>query len=146
MIAQSIQLALTPVFVLVAIGNLMNTMSSRLGRIVDRSRDLQRRHSTTSGPEHDAVVREIRITDRRIELIGQAILLLVLSGISIGLVCAMLFLEELLRVNIQRFAAGTFLLAIVLLMWALLLFLRETRAAAAALRIPASYLELDRKL
>ena len=146
MIAQTIQLALAPVFVLVAIGNILNGLSSRLGRVVDRSRELQRRHASTSGAEHDAVVREMRLTDRRISLIGQAILLLVLSGLSIGLVCAMLFLEELLRVNMQQFAAGAFLLAIVLLMWALLLFMRETRAAAAALRIPENYLELERQL
>ena len=35
MIAQTIQLALAPVFVLVAIGNLLNLLSSRLGRAAD---------------------------------------------------------------------------------------------------------------
>src|SRR5690606_27453678 len=59
-IAQTIQLALAPVFVLVAIGNIMNILSTRLGRVVDRSRVLQTLHATTSGVEHDAVVREIR--------------------------------------------------------------------------------------
>ncbi len=146
MIAQTIQLALAPVFVLVAIGNILNGLSSRLGRVVDRSRELQRRHAATAGAEHDAVVREIRLTDRRIGLIGQAILLLVLSGLSIGLVCVVLFVQELLVMDLQRFAAGAFLLAILLLMWALLLFMRETQHAAAALRIPKNYLELERKL
>ena len=41
MIAHTIQLALAPVFVLVAIGNIMNILSTRLGRIVDRARKLQ---------------------------------------------------------------------------------------------------------
>ncbi|HTK72651.1 MAG TPA: DUF2721 domain-containing protein, partial [Croceibacterium sp.] len=40
MIVQTIQLALTPVFMLVAIGNIMNILSTRLARIVDRSRIL----------------------------------------------------------------------------------------------------------
>jgi hypothetical protein len=82
MIAQTIQLALAPVFVLVAIGNIMNILSGRLGRVVDRSRVLQQRHGETEGQEHDAVVREIRIVDVRIKLIGRAILLLVLSGLA----------------------------------------------------------------
>ena len=56
MIAQTIQLALAPAFVLVAIGNIMNLLSSRLGRIIDRSRHLQELYNTTSGPDHDAVV------------------------------------------------------------------------------------------
>ncbi|MEY2942640.1 MAG: hypothetical protein RLY97_654, partial [Pseudomonadota bacterium] len=84
MIAQTIQLALAPVFVLVAIGNIMNILSTRLGRVVDRSRILQDLHGTTSGPEHDMIVVEIRALDRRIALITGAIRILVLSGLTIG--------------------------------------------------------------
>jgi hypothetical protein len=146
MIAQTIQLALAPVFVLVAIGNIMNILSSRLGRVVDRSRVLQQRHRETEGAEHDAVVREIRMTDSRIKLIGRALLLLVMSGLAIGLTVALLFLEEFASTSLQPFAAGVFIVAIALLMAALLLFLRETREATEALRIPRDFLELDRNL
>lgn len=146
MIAQTIQLALAPVFVLVAIGNIMNLLSSRLGRVVDRSRQLQERHRETSGPEHDIVVREIRIIDRRIELIGHAILRMVLSGLSIGVTVVLLFVEEFAGLALQPVVATFFILAVALLMWALVLFLRETRAASEALRIPKDFLELDRDL
>ncbi len=146
MIAQTIQLALAPVFVLVAIGNIMNILSQRLGRVVDRSRALQDRHSSTSGPEHDMIVKEIRMIDRRIGLISRAILLLVVSGLTIGLTVALLFLEEFLHLNLQRFAGFGFILAIALLMSALWLFMLETRAATEALRIPEEYLETHRKL
>jgi len=145
-IAQTIQLALAPVFVLVAIGNIMNILSNRLARVVDRSRHLQQLHGQTSGSEHDAVVREIRIVDRRIGLINNAMLLLVLSGLSIGITVAMLFVEEVGAGSLQQFAAFFFFLAIALLMAALLNFLRETRVAVAALKIPETYLELERKL
>ena len=146
MVAQTIQLALAPVFVLVALGNIMNILSIRLARVIDRGRVLQERHPGTSGAEHDALVREMRILDRRIHLIGRAILLLVLSGLTIGFCVALLFLQELFRVDLQQVAAFAFMIAIGLLMWALMMFLREIRSATAALRIPKSYLELDRKL
>lgn len=146
MIAQTIQLALAPVFVLVAIGNIMNLLSTRLGRIVDRSRHLQELHTSTVGPEHDVVVIEIRAIATRIHLITRAIFLMVLSGLTIGVTVAVLFLEEFLSVQLQPVAAGLFLLAIGLLMWALMLFLRETRVASAQLRIPANLLELEREL
>ena len=145
-IAQTIQLALAPVFVLVAIGNIMNILSQRLGRVVDRSRVLQQLHGTTSGDAHDAVVREIRTVDRRIAMISRAILLLVLSGLTIGLCVALLFLEELFNVDLQQAAAAAFMLAIALLMAALTLFMRETRHATAVLRNPETYLERERKL
>jgi len=146
MIAQTIQLALAPVFMLVAIGNIMNILSHRLGRIVDRSRFLQDQHADTAGVEHDRVVREIRLVDRRIHLIGRAMLSLVLAGISVGLVVVLLFAEEFADMRLQPVIASAFLVAIGLIMWALLLFLRETREASAALRIPETYLELERKL
>jgi hypothetical protein len=141
MIAQTIQLALAPVFVLVAIGNILNILSTRLGRIVDRARHLQVRHGATEGAEHDIVVREIRFADQRIKLIGSAIRVLVISGLAIGMTVAILFLEEIVSMKLERVAAGFFIVAIGLLMWALTLFLRETQIAAAALRIPRDYLD-----
>lgn len=146
MIAQTIQLALAPVFVLVAIGNIMSTLSQRLGRIVDRSRQLQDRHGQTEGKEHDMVVREIRVIDRRIALISHALLSLVVGGLSIGVTVVLLFLEEFAHLGLNPVAAGTFILAISMLMWALVLFLRETREATEALRIPEMYLERERVL
>ncbi|MGN3975220.1 DUF2721 domain-containing protein [Tsuneonella sp. SYSU-LHT278] len=146
MIAQTIQLALAPVFVLVAIGNIMNLLSTRLGRVVDRSRALQARYRETSGDEHDMIVREMRVVDRRIRLVGAALRILVTSGLAIGLTVVLLFLEDILRFDLQRFAAATFIGAIGLLMWALVLILRETQAASGALRIPEEFLERERRL
>ncbi|MFM5894965.1 MAG: DUF2721 domain-containing protein [Novosphingobium sp.] len=146
MIAQTIQLALAPVFVLVAIGNILNLLSSRLGRVVDRSRHLQNVHTATEGPEHDVVVAEIRMIDQRIRLITRAVSMLVSSGLAIGVTVALLFVQQLLAADLQLAAASTFVVAIVLLMYALLLFMRETRISAQQLKIPREYLELDRKL
>jgi hypothetical protein len=146
MIAHTIQLALAPVFVLVAIGNILNILSTRLGRIVDRARALQSQHGETSGPEHDTIVGEMRMIDQRISLNTQAIRLLVLAGLAIGMTVAVLFLEEMLDYSLERVAAGFFLLSVALLMWALTLFLRETQVAAAMIRIPEDYLESHREL
>lgn len=145
MVAHTIQLALAPVFVLVALGNIMNLLSGRLGRIVDRSRALQEIYAATHGAAHVAAVREMRVVDQRIMLINRAMLLLVLSAIAIGVTAALLFIADFsTAIDLQPIAAGVFILAIALLLWALLLFVHETRLATAALRIPASYLEIER--
>ncbi|WP_067733984.1 DUF2721 domain-containing protein [Novosphingobium naphthalenivorans] len=146
MIAQTIQLALAPVFMLVAIGNILNLLTSRLSRVVDRARVLQDRYAATQAAEHDLVVLEIRTVDDRIRLIGLAMRLLVLSGLFIGTTVFLLFLEELVGSEIRLVAAGTFIAALSLMMIGLVLFLRETQVAAASLRIPRDYLELHRKL
>jgi hypothetical protein len=92
------------------------------------------------------IVREIRLLDRRIVLIGRAILLLVLSGLTIGLTVVILFLGDFLEWDQPQLSAASFIVAIGLLMGALLLFLLETRQASAALRIPEDYLELGRSI
>src|SRR3546814_7983714 len=64
-IAQTIQLSVTPVFLLVATGSLLNVIAGRLARVVDRSRVLMERWADTEGVEHERVVAELRIADRR---------------------------------------------------------------------------------
>jgi hypothetical protein len=144
MIAQSIQLALAPVFVLVAIGNIMNILTTRMGRMVDRSRHLQALHAGTQGNDHDAVVIEMRTIDRRIAHIGHALLMLVLSGLAVGATVGSLFVSELAATDLRLLTAATFFVAISLLMGALVLLLLETRLAARTLRLPPALLELER--
>lgn len=145
-IAQTIQLALAPVFVLVAIGNIMNILTTRLGRIVDRSRALQSQHAQTTGREHDLVVIEIRYVDRRIHLIGRALLLLVVSGLAIGVTVGSLFIGEMTSLELRNLTGITFFGAIALLMIALVYLLLETRIAASSLRLPQELLELERDI
>lgn len=144
MLAQTIQLALAPVFVLVAIGNIMSILTARLARMVDRSRHLQTLHGGTMGSEHDGVVAEMRVIDRRIAYIGRALLCLVIAGLAIGTTVATLFLSELAKADLGLLTAATFVLAIALLMVALVLLLLETRLAAKTLRLPPELLELER--
>ena len=104
-IAQTIQLALTPVFVLVAIGNFMSVLTARLARIVDRSRHLKGEHVVTQGPDHDQLVDELRLLDTRIKLINRAILFLVLAAMTVGITIGLLFLERQLHFDLEAITA-----------------------------------------
>jgi hypothetical protein len=145
-IAQTIQLALAPVFVLVAIGNILNMLAGRLARVVDRSRHVQGLYNSTIGADHDAVVREMRILDSRIGLINRAILLLVLSAICIGFTVVAIFLTAVWQRQYDWLDALFFFAALALLMGALVLFLTETPIASNSLRVPEEMLELERPL
>ena len=72
-IAQTIQLSVTPVFLLVATGSLLNVFTGRLARVVDRSRALMDRWANSEGPEHERIVAELRVVDRRINVINNSI-------------------------------------------------------------------------
>jgi uncharacterized membrane protein (DUF106 family) len=141
MIAQTIQLALAPVFVLVALGHLFVTLSARLSRVADRARELQASYRESTGAAHEMVVRQIQETDKRIALIGRSLRAMVISALGIGLTVAILFLEDWFEVEVEGFVGAVFLFSLIWMMWGLLLFLRETRIAQRSLSIPRDYFE-----
>jgi ABC-type siderophore export system fused ATPase/permease subunit len=140
-----LQTALTPAFLLVAVGSLLNVLTGRLSRIVDRSRDLQRQHAETEGAAHQRVVDELRIVERRMRVVGSSILLAVLSAITVCVMIAILFLMGLSNSSGAWLAVAVFMLALLLLAGCLLQFVREIRLATYAIYVPEEYLELPSK-
>lgn len=137
-----LQTALTPAFLLVAVGSLLNVLTSRLSRIVDRSRDLQRQHAETEGSAHERVVGELRIVERRMRVVGSSILLSVLSAITVCIMIGLLFFMGLSHYSAAWVAVAVFMLALALLAASLLQFVREIRLATYAIYVPEEYLEL----
>jgi len=140
-IAQTIQLSLSPVFMLAGIGALINVLAGRLSRVVDRARALEALHPASTGPEHDRHVWELRILDRRISVINMALVLGVSSAVMTCLVVAMLFVAELARLHIGTAVALSFILAMALLIAALIGFLLEVRMSLRAIHIRTELLE-----
>ncbi len=140
-----LQTALTPAFLLVAVGSLLNVLTGRLSRIVDRSRDLQRQHAETKGDVHERVVAELRIIERRMRVVGSSILLSVLSAITVCIMIGLLFLMGLSDLSGAGAAVAVFMVALALLSASLLQFVREIRLATYAIYVPEEYLELPAK-
>lgn len=134
-IAQTIQLSLSPVFMLAGIGSLLNVLAGRLSRVVDRSRALEQLHPATTGPEHDRHVRELRLLDRRIGIINAALAMAVASAVMTCAVVAVLFVAEMASLHLGTVVAVGFILAMVLLIASLVAFLIEVRVSLRAIHI-----------
>jgi ABC-type siderophore export system fused ATPase/permease subunit len=134
------QTALTPAFLLVAIGTLLNIFVIRLSRIVDRSRDLQAQHSTTKGKEHEMLVAELRIVKKRMTVVNISILLSVLSTIAVCAIIGMLFLMGLAGFAMANAIVATFMLALLLTAGSLLFFVREVQLANDNIRVRDEFL------
>src|SRR3954466_5083886 len=126
-VADTIQSAIAPVFLLAGIGAILNVMVGRLARIVDRARSLEALHPRSTGPEHDRHVWELRLLDRRMSVINNALVMAVSSAVMTCLVVALLFVAELARLHIGTVVALSFILAMILLIAALAAFLIEVR-------------------
>jgi MFS family permease len=134
-VAQTIQLALAPVFLLAGIGAFLNVCVSRLSRIIDRARDVERLVLTTRGKEHDRMVGEIRVLDRRMSVVNSAIFLSVASACAVCLVVILLFAGNLLNAHLGTAVAILFSLAMVLQAAAFATFIQEIRLASRIIHI-----------
>ena len=142
MVPDIIQLALTPAFLLVATGSILNVITGRLARAVDRARKLQVRYAETEGEEHVAVVRELRRLDQRIQLISWSVTLSVACGIVVCIMVALLFLfGSGYREALTPYIAGAFIAAMLLLLASLVAFLIEVRMAVVSILVPLEMLE-----
>ena len=142
-IAETIQLSVTPVFLLVATGSLLNVFTGRLARVVDRSRRLMELWSETEGQDHERIVAELRVVDRRIDVINNSIAAAVACGIVVCFLVALLFAQAFAGFNLGLAAAWVFALAMLLLLVSLVLFLIEVRLAIRTIHVPMELLELE---
>src|SRR5260370_32361811 len=112
-IAHLIQVALTPIFLISAIGVTLNVLTSRLARIVDRARAME---EILRRPDHEHDGRDLhgalRVMERRAGYINAAITLITLSALFIALAVAMLFVNAFLRWDLSPFIACMFILSI----------------------------------
>ena len=135
-IAHLIQVALTPIFLISAIGVTLNVLTSRLARIVDRARAMEDRllHPDYVHDGRDLHA-QLEILARRSRWINAAIILITLSALFIALVVVMLFVNAFLRYELSALIAGMFIMSMLTLAAALLAFLIEVRIATTTLRI-----------
>lgn len=140
-VAEIIQLAVAPVFLLAGIGAFLNVCVGRLSRIVDRARDLEPMILGSRGAEHDRLQSELRVLDRRMALVSRAISFSVLSAVLTCAVVVLLFAGSLLRAEFGTTIALLFIATMIAIGLGFSVFLLETRVASRAVRIRTDILE-----
>jgi len=133
-IANVIQLAVAPVFMLTAVGTLLNALNARLGRAVDRRRHLERSLGSLSEEEASDARGELAQIGLRIRYAYLAILFSVISNVFVCLLIAGAFIGAFVALDFSRVIGAMFVFAVVALLVALLLFLREIFLAVSTPR------------
>lgn len=144
-IAQTIQLAIAPVFLLAGIGSILNVLAGRLARVVDRYRVLEQLHAASEGEEHYRYVLELRVIDRRMRLANMAIALIVASAIVVCTLVALLFVTQLAGLAFRVAVAVAFVLGMALLVAGLVLFLVEINLALRSVAVREELLEREER-
>jgi MFS family permease len=140
-LAQIIQLAVAPVFLLAGLGAFLNACVGRLARIVDRIRTLEPRILASRGEDHDRMLDEVRLLDRRSRIVSSAIFTTVLAATIISAVVVLLFLAFLTGYRFGTAIALLFIAAMICTGLGFTIFLHETRLGIRAIQVRAHILE-----
>ena len=133
-LARAIQLSVAPVFLLAGISGLLVVLTNRLARIIDRSRKLQEdSRNAAVGVSRDARL-ELQVQKRRMGLVMKAIECCTITILLVALVVSIVFVSAVAQIDLTLVVVPLFVLAMVTLMVAVLLFLREVQLATAQLR------------
>ena len=130
-VAHVIQLSVAPVFLLTGVGTILNVITSRLSRIIDRFRTLEKKQEVANTGM--SLVDEMRILAQRERVIYWAISLCTLSALLICVVIATLFVGYIMGVQLTGWIALLFILAMLALTGGLLSFLREIYIATRSI-------------
>jgi hypothetical protein len=133
-VAHVIQLAVAPVFLLTGIGAILNVITSRLARIVDRSRVLTSLNDQIKSAQKE----EKAMLARRTRWIHWAVSLCTISALLICIVIAALFIGSLTGFDPSNTVSILFITAMFSLISGLLCFLREIFLATGNLGIRKS--------
>lgn len=132
-LAQVIQLAVAPVFLLTGVAGILNVLANRIGRIIDRARPMEERLSSADQETARELHARLKVLSRRASLINRAIGLCVLSGLLVSLVVAALFVSSSWQLDLALPISITFVIALFSLAVSLVYFLREVFIATDSL-------------
>lgn len=137
-ISKAIELALGPVFLLTGIAGMLNVMSGRLSRIIDRGRSLTERNVDNQAIHQAAIDKELKTLERRRHFTSLAITSCTVSALFVCLVIITLFFEAMYNVPLDKIIGYLFILAILALVVGLGFFLREVHQSAITVRLNKS--------
>jgi hypothetical protein len=134
-ITKVIQLAVAPVFLLTAVGTIINALTGRLARAIDRRRVVEARLvEVEDADERRDLVDEVALLAVRTSLVLWSIALAVFAAILVCLLIGTAFVGAFIALDLSRTVAVLFIGAVAALTLCLIFFMREVFLAALSVK------------
>ncbi|MCU0722363.1 MAG: DUF2721 domain-containing protein [Planctomycetes bacterium] len=140
-----LQTAVGPMILISGVGLLLLTMTNRLGRVIDRARQLDALVEGPDGPAKEHRGEQLAILWGRARLIRLAIGFATGCALFAALLVAVTFLAALLRLEAAWLLGALFVASMLCLIASLLLFLYDVERTLAALKLELFGSGKDRK-
>ena len=130
----TLQLAVGPTILISGVGMILLTMTNRFGRVIDRSRQLTHELRSVAGADREKLLAEVRVLWLRARIVRAGIALAMLSALLAALLIISLFVGMLLMLD-AVVPAGLFVVCMICLIGAMLMFFWDINLSLNALRL-----------
>jgi hypothetical protein len=127
--------AIGPVILISGVGLLLLTMTNRLGRAIDRARQLKHELSVRTGQEREQTLAQVAILYRRSTIIRLSIILAATSAALATLLIITLFVTALLQMQQGLLIGLLFMACMASLLVSLIAFICDINLSLHALRL-----------
>jgi hypothetical protein len=138
-----LQIAIGPVILISGVGLLLLTLTNRLGRAVDRSRQLGHELREVSEADRHRLAPQVEILYRRARLLRLSIIMAGLSVLLVAILIIVVFVDVLMKVEIGIAIALLFIGCMTSLIVSLVAFIRDIQLSLQALKLELDMLELE---
>ncbi|HEY3930909.1 MAG TPA: DUF2721 domain-containing protein [Verrucomicrobiae bacterium] len=137
--------AIGPVILISGVGLLLLTMTNRLGRAIDRARQLKHELSIRTGREHEQTLAQVAILYRRAKIIRLSITLAATSAALASLLIVVLFVTALLQAQLGFLIGLLFIACMASLFASLVAFICDINLSLHALKLELEGIKSDVK-
>ncbi len=130
-----LKMAIGPVVLLSGVGLLLLSLTNRLGRVIDRGRNLALELRDASEQRHQTIEAQLNILSRRARLLQLSIIFAVLCMLLAALLVITLFIFAAANVEDAWLPAGLFVCAMASLFVSLVYLIQELNQALKAFRL-----------
>lgn len=138
-----LQVAIGPVILISGVGLLLLTMTNRLGRAIDRARQLAQQLSQTGTAQREPVLAQVGIIYRRAQVLRLTITLAVLSVLLAAMLIVTLFLTALCQWDNGLFVSLLFIACMSSLVASLVAFIYDIHLSLVALKLEIKQVKPD---
>jgi hypothetical protein len=142
-IVPMLQVAIGPVILISGVGLLLLTMTNRLGRVIDRARQLNRVLSEHGDEPHEQTLAQVAILWRRARMLRLSITLAALSALLASALIITLFLTALWQWEAGLPASVIFIGSMGSLFASLVTFIRDINLSLHALKLELKNVKTD---
>jgi hypothetical protein len=138
-----LQVAIGPVILISGVGLLLLTMTNRLGRAIDRARQLMRELAEHTTQDRDHVLAQVAIIYHRARLIRLTIVLAALSVLLAAVLIIALFLTALFQWEMGTLISLIFIACLASLIASLITFIYDIHLSLVALKLELKHVKPD---